>query len=135
MGGRGSNSQTAYQRRLISAMRESIAELHAEVDGVIEGTKRDLWEEYSSGGYDAEYDRRLRELLDDYEPSVTESLIAGLVYPGSPPEAHYWEVMDFLVQRVPDGETVDGFFIDWSILQRRESELEELIAGQLAMRF
>lgn|GEM_PF-5775733 len=113
---------------VLDAVDESIMELKARVDQVVNRVKSQLWDAYSGRG--REVDEELRRLLDDYEPSVTESEIGELLYGDT--NSRYSEVMQPLRDALPEGEDEDSFYIAWSGLRRMTEERRRQVAARVA---
>ena len=128
-------SMTSGQRDALQHVNEYISETKPKVDSVIDETKRILWNDYGAPDYVSATDKeRIRAALDDYEPSITESYIAEIVYGDS--NMNYGEVMGALWASLEGTEwrDADDFYLTWSALGRMTEERKRLIAGQLAMR-
>lgn len=115
----------------LRAVDEAISELSSHVNSVVDSAKGGIWEMYGNLLEDGDKER-LRELLDEYEPSVTESEVASLVY-GNDGTLYYQEAMEPLLEAL-DGEDVDSFFVSWSVLRNLNEERRRLLAGQMVIR-
>lgn len=131
MGGRGSRSATSASVTRLAEVERAIDEKIDETLGVVDSAKDGLWRMLSDGD-GGKYDFELRALLDDYEPSITEERIIklGRRYGA---EEDYETVMEPLVNALPDGMTVDQFYMQWGSFTHLTEERRRLLAGQIAM--
>ena len=128
---------SASQRQRLGEIDSIISKVEANIESVVEATKSELWNAYRSypHGSNPDFDQRLSDLLDDYEPSITESIIGEMVYGEANP--HYGEVIDYLEDnsRVIMGTNADDFYLQWASFKNASDERKRIIAGQMVMRF
>lgn len=131
MGGRGSGSMTAAQREAVRTIDEYLDRMAPEVDSVISEVKAALLDAYADTRYTSEANaEKVRAVLEDYEPTITESDIADIF------GDNYGEVLSYLEGVLADHDIYDTeeFYINWNTVRTMTDEKKRILAGQMVLR-